>query len=36
MPDSVRQLLPRPRDPAFTHVLRVTLPEATPVHEAHS
>jgi len=36
MPDSVRQLLPRLRDPAFTRVLLVTLPEATPVHEAQS
>ena len=34
MPDSVRQLLPRLRDRAYTHVLIVTLPEATPVHEA--
>jgi arsenite-transporting ATPase len=34
MPDTVRQLLPRLRDPAFTRVLLVTLPEATPVHEA--
>ena len=34
MPDSVRQLLPRLRDKAYTHVLIVTLPEATPVHEA--
>ena len=34
LPDSVRQLLPRLRDPQFTHVLLVTLPEATPVHEA--
>ncbi|HET7754125.1 MAG TPA: arsenical pump-driving ATPase [Anaeromyxobacteraceae bacterium] len=34
MPDSVRQLLPRLRDGAFTRVLLVTLPEATPVHEA--
>jgi arsenite-transporting ATPase len=34
MPDSVRQLLPRLRDPRFTRVLLVTLPEATPVHEA--
>ena len=34
MPEAVRQLLPRLRDPAFTHVLIVTLPEATPVHEA--
>lgn len=34
MPDAVRQLLPRLRDPAYTHVFIVTLPEATPVHEA--
>ena len=34
MPESVRQLLPRLRDPNFTHTLIVTLPEATPVHEA--
>jgi len=34
MPESVRTLLPRLRDKAFTHVLIVTLPEATPVHEA--
>jgi len=34
MPESVRQLLPRLRDPAFTRTLIVTLPEATPVHEA--
>lgn len=34
MPESVRQLLPRLRDPAFTRVLIVTLPEPTPVHEA--
>ncbi|MCA9679627.1 MAG: hypothetical protein KC464_31635 [Myxococcales bacterium] len=33
-PDEVRRLLPRLRDPAFTRVLLVTLPEATPVHEA--
>jgi len=33
-PDSVRNLLPRLRDPKFTRVLLVTLPEATPVHEA--
>jgi arsenite-transporting ATPase len=36
MPESVRQLLPRLRDPAFTRVLLVTLPEATPVHEAQT
>jgi arsenite-transporting ATPase len=34
MPESVEQLLPRLRDPEFTRVLLVTLPEATPVHEA--
>lgn len=34
MPAAVRQLLPRLRDPAFTRTLIVTLPEATPVHEA--
>ncbi len=36
MPESVRGLLPRLRDPAFTRVLLVTLPEATPVHEARA
>jgi arsenite-transporting ATPase len=34
LPEEVRQLLPRLRDAAFTRVLVVTLPEATPVHEA--
>lgn len=34
MPESVRQLLPRLRDPDYTRVMIVTLPEATPVHEA--
>jgi arsenite-transporting ATPase len=34
IPESVRRLLPRLRDAAFTRVLLVTLPEATPVHEA--
>ena len=34
MPGAVQRLLPRLRDPAFTRVLLVTLPEATPVHEA--
>jgi arsenite-transporting ATPase len=34
VPIEVAQLLPRLRDPSFTHVLLVTLPEATPVHEA--
>lgn len=33
-PEAVRQLLPRLRDPAFTHVLLITLAEATPIHEA--
>ncbi len=33
-PDAVQRLLPRLRDPAFTHILLVTLPEATPIHEA--
>ncbi len=34
MPESVEKLLPRLRDPQFTRVFIVTLPEATPVHEA--
>ena len=34
MPESVKQLLPRLRDPDVTRVLIVTLAEATPVHEA--
>ncbi len=34
VPGSVQQLLPRLRDPDFTRVLLITLPEATPVHEA--
>ena len=34
LPEEVQQLLPRLRDAAFTRVLIVTLPEATPVHEA--
>ena len=34
MPDSVRHLLPRLRDPSYSRVLVVTLPEATPVQEA--
>jgi arsenite/tail-anchored protein-transporting ATPase len=36
MPEAVEQLLPRLRDPDYTRVLIVTLPEATPVHEAAS
>ena len=34
MPEAVTQLLPRLRDSSYTKVLVVTLPEATPVHEA--
>jgi arsenite-transporting ATPase len=34
IPEAVTNLLPRLRDPDFTRVLIVTLPEATPVHEA--
>jgi len=34
MPESVVELLPRLRDPAYTRILIVTLAEATPVHEA--
>lgn len=33
-PLAVQQLLPRLRDPTFTQVILVTLPEATPIHEA--
>lgn len=33
-PDSVRRLLPQLRNADFTRILIVTLPEATPVHEA--
>jgi arsenite-transporting ATPase len=33
-PEEVLRLLERLRDPSFTHILLVTLPEATPVHEA--
>ncbi|MCA0361981.1 MAG: arsenical pump-driving ATPase [Armatimonadetes bacterium] len=33
-PESVRQLLPRLRDPEFTKMVLVALPEPTPVHEA--
>ncbi len=32
--EDVEKLLPRLRDPDFTRVLLVTLPESTPVHEA--
>ncbi len=34
IPEEVRELLPRLRDKSHTRVLIVTLPEATPVHEA--
>lgn len=34
IPESVRKLLPRLRDLVYTKILIVTLPEATPVHEA--
>jgi len=33
-PEAVQRLLPRLRDPDYTQVLLVTLPEATPIHEA--
>jgi arsenite-transporting ATPase len=33
-PEEVRRLLPRLREERFTRILLVTLPEATPVHEA--
>jgi arsenite-transporting ATPase len=33
-PEAVQKLLPRLRDPSYTHVILVTLPEATPIHEA--
>jgi arsenite/tail-anchored protein-transporting ATPase len=32
--EAVKQLLPRLRDSDFTRILLITLPEATPVHEA--
>ena len=34
IPEAVRSLLPRLRDGLLTRVILVTLPEATPVHEA--
>lgn len=34
MPEAVRSLLPRLRDPEYTRTIIVTLAEATPVHEA--
>jgi arsenite-transporting ATPase len=33
-PEAVQHLLPRLRDVSFTSVILVTLPEATPIHEA--
>jgi arsenite/tail-anchored protein-transporting ATPase len=33
-PEAVRELLPRLRDPGYTQIILVTLPEATPVLEA--
>jgi len=34
IPEPVQKLLPRLRDPDYTKVLIITLPEMTPVHEA--
>ena len=34
LPEAVRELLPQLRNPDYTKLLVVTLPEATPVHEA--
>ncbi len=34
VPEAVRDLLPKLRDPKQTHVVITTLPEATPVYEA--
>lgn len=34
LPEAVRNLLPRLREPSFTRMILVTLPEATPLHEA--
>lgn len=36
IPEEVKSLLPRIRDPKFTKVLIVALPEATPTHEAEA
>jgi len=33
-PEAIQRLLPRLRDPSFTSIVLVTLPEATPIHEA--
>jgi len=34
LPEAVKSLLPRVRDPEYTKILIVSLPEATPTHEA--
>ena len=34
IPEQVQKLLPRMRDPDYTKILIITLPEMTPVHEA--
>lgn len=34
LPEEVKELLPRIRDPEYTKVMIVALPEATPTHEA--
>lgn len=34
LPPAVQRLLPRLRDPDYTKIFLVTIPEATPVHEA--
>ena len=33
-PEAVRRLTPRLREASFTHILLVTIPEVTPIHEA--
>lgn len=33
-PEAVQRLTPRLRDAGYTHILLVTIPEATPIHEA--
>jgi len=33
-PDAVQRLTPRLRDASYTRILLVTIPEATPIHEA--
>ena len=33
-PEAVQKLTPRLRDPAYTRIILVTIPEATPIHEA--